>query len=325
MLSLVLAGCTTPVPPTIPSAPQSTDPAPTQRAQAVESVTFAVRAEDVLRAHQLAGLTVEVDSNRAIPVGGGQFQALVPIGDTHAVRLTRSGYLPLEWHGPLSDRTRLTARLCPDGIRVVGFGDSLTAGLKVDTASRFVMKLVGLIQGARPGFWVDFRDAGHSGDTYASALARLGSDVLAANPDVTIVEFGSNDVLKTPIDQFPATMDALLKKLTTVSPVTLVADIPYKPRWYGSWNQQTAPFDEAIAAGALRHHATPIALSERFRAAAGAGNWDLFVHDAPYDESMPDSRLQGDIHPNAAGNELMATTFAEAILQATAPSITASP
>ena len=211
--------------------------------------------------------------------------------------------------------------MCPDGIRVVGFGDSLTAGLKVERSSRFVMKLVGLIQGARRGFWVDFRDAGRSGDTYASALSRLTSDVLSANPDVTIVEFGSNDAIETPIDQFPATMDALLDPLTKVCPITLVTDIPYKARWYGNWNQETAPFNQAIAAGAQRHHAILVSFSQIFRAEAARGDWDLFVHDTPYDESLPDTQWQGDIHPNAAGNELMATTLAQAILKATEPSV----
>lgn len=319
-LAALMAGCSAPAPPPLPTQERgSSPPSP------VPPLTLQLEAQSAVNDRHLEGLTVEVDGQPARELAAGRYQAAVGPGPQHGIRLTQASCLPLTWSGSLEPGERILARLAPHGIRVVGFGDSLTAGLKVDPGARFVMKLVGLVQGARSGFWVDFRDRGHSGDTYLSAFSRLSLEVLAVNPDVTIVEFGTNDVATTPLDRFPASVDAVLTPLARVCPRILVADVPFKPRWYGGWNQQVAPFNQALAAAAARHRATLVSLSEAFRAEA-ARQWGLFEHDAPYDETLPDSRWQGDVHPNAAGNELIARTLAAAILEATRPGIaTASP
>lgn len=312
---LMLGACQASPIPAPPAAPRDVKEAP------APVLTFGVEATDRLRGRPVSQLRVDVDGVRASELASGSFEAPVPPEGEHTVRLLRQGYLPLTYRGALAQGARLEARLCPSGVRVVGFGDSLTAGLKVDMSDRFVMKLVGRIQGARPGFWVDFLDRGRSGDTYESALARLGHDVLRANPDLTLVEFGTNDVFKTPLDRFGQTMDALLDPIFRVSPAVLVADIPYKPRWYGTWNDRTAPFNRAIAQGAERHGARLVSFSAAFKQAALAGDWDLFYHEQPYDTSKPDSESQGDLHPNARGNELMAEAVAEAVLASTEPEI----
>lgn len=317
---LLMACQSVPVP--APVAPTPPSPAPQGVGTTGQpTFTFDVAASDRLRGRPVTSLRVDVDGVRADPRPDGRWGARVPASPEHTVRLVRQGFLPLTYKGPLSEGDRLEARLCPSGVRVVGFGDSLTAGLKVDLADRFVMKLVGRIQGARPGFWVDFLDRGRSGDTYQLALDRLTRDVLNANPDITLVEFGTNDAFKTPIDRFPQSLDALLGPLSRVSPGVLVADIPYKPRWAGTWNDRAAPYNAAIQEGARRHGATLVPFSRLFREAGQAGQWDLFFHEKPYDTTKPDSEAQGDLHPNAAGNQLMAEAFAEAILAVTEPEI----
>lgn len=306
-----------PAPPPPPEAP----PQDVKSVGAQPAVTFDVSATDRLRGRPVVPSRVDVDGVRAQVQPDGRWSARVAPARAHTVRLLRQGFLPLTYEGPLPTGARLEARLSPSGVRVVGFGDSLTAGLKVDLGDRFVMKLVGRIQGARPGFWVDFLDRGRSGDTYQLALDRLTPDVLNANPDITLVEFGTNDVFKTPPERFAQTMDALLAPLSRVSPGVLVADIPHKPRWHGGWNDRAAPYNRAIAEGARRHGARLVPFSTLFRQAGEAGEWDLFFHDKPYDTTKPDSVAQGDLHPNAAGNQLMAEAFAEAILAITEPEV----
>lgn len=317
--SVLLGACQ---PSVVPPGPPVSSPAPAGAAAAVGSaLSFGVEATDRLRGRALSSLRVDVDGVRAEQQQGGSWSVPASPAKEHVVRLARQGYLPLTYRGPLPQGARLVARLSPSGVRVVGFGDSLTAGLKVDLADRFVMRLVGRIQGARPGFWVDFLDRGRTGDTYQMAKERLGRDVLNSNPDITLVEFGTNDVFKTPLERFARDIDALLEPLGAVSPGVLVADIPYKPRWYGTWNDRAAPFNREIAAGASRHGARLVSFSSAFRSAASAGQWDLFFHEKPYDTTRPDSEEQGDLHPNAAGNALMAEAFAEAILAITAPEV----
>lgn len=305
--------------PVVPS-PATPPPEPVGTAER-PSLYLEVQASDRLRGRTITSLRVEVDGVRAEQQSDGRWGVKVAAAETHSVRLVRPGYLPLTYKGPLPKGAKLEARLSPSGVRVVGFGDSLTAGLKVDLGDRFVMKLVGRIQAARPGFWVDFVDQGKSGDTYSKAIQRLTDDVLNQNPDVTLVEFGTNDVFNTTLSRFPEALDDLLQPLSRVSPGVIVADIPYKPRWDGDWNEVSAPYNREIAAAAERHGAHLVSFATIFRRAAEGGVWDLFYHEAPYDPSLPDSVSQGDLHPNAAGNELMAEAFAEAILALTEPEV----
>lgn len=313
------ASCSVPQLP--PEPPPLVSPAPVSQSTLYADLTLEIAARDTVRRTTLTRLQVEVDGIRAVEQESGRFHVQVQPSNVHTVRVSCAGHMAQQWSGSVPDTIRLDAKLCPHGIRVVGFGDSVTAGLKVDTGSRFVMKLVGLIQGARPGFWVDFLDRGHPGDTYASALPRLIPDVLQANPDVTLVEFGTNDAFRVPFAQFPASIDALLSPLMSTCPLVIVTDIPYKPRWYGTWNRDAAPYNQELAAGASRHGALLLALSERFRQ-EGLKNQDLFYHEQAYNEALPDSQWQGDLHPNAAGNDLIAKAIASLILDATAPRLT---
>ncbi|HEY9856065.1 MAG TPA: SGNH/GDSL hydrolase family protein [Stenomitos sp.] len=323
-LSWLAAGCwlaaCQPLP--VPSNPPDPSPAPQHVGAAPgPALTFTVEAKELLRGRALSALKIEVDGVRAEPGPNGTWRAAVAPADRHTVRVGRQSYLTSTYQGPLVEGACLQAQLCPTGIRVVAFGDSLTAGLKVDLADRFLMKLEARLQSARPGFWVDFRDAGRSGDTYESALDRVTDDVLNANPDLTFVEFGTNDAFKTRLADFPDSVDALLAPIVQVSPRVLVADIPYKPRWYGDWNDHTAPYNRAIAEVAARNGARLVSFSQAFRKAAQGGQWDLFYHEEPYDTTKPDTVSQGDLHPNAEGNELMAETLGDAILSVTEPSI----
>jgi acyl-CoA thioesterase I len=77
----------------------------------------------------------------------------------------------------------------PRGSRVIAFGDSLTAGYKVAPGEAYPERLAAHI--GRPVL-----NRGRSGETTSEALARLESDVLAADPRVVLVCLGVNDVLR---------------------------------------------------------------------------------------------------------------------------------
>lgn len=72
---------------------------------------------------------------------------------------------------------------------VVAFGDSVVAGVGATPGNGFVSVLERLVN--QP-----IINAGKSGDTTASALARLESDVLSHDPDIVIVFLGGNDILQ---------------------------------------------------------------------------------------------------------------------------------
>ena len=78
-------------------------------------------------------------------------------------------------------------------VKIVAFGDSLTAGLGVDQDQAYPAKLEAALRAK--GFDVSVINAGVSGETTKGGLARLdwaiGDDV-----DIVIVELGANDALR---------------------------------------------------------------------------------------------------------------------------------
>lgn len=78
-------------------------------------------------------------------------------------------------------------------IRIVAFGDSLTAGYLLGPLQSFPAQLQAALD-AR-GLNVEVANAGVSGDTVAAGLARLDWAV-PAGTDMVIVELGANDALR---------------------------------------------------------------------------------------------------------------------------------
>jgi acyl-CoA thioesterase-1 len=78
-------------------------------------------------------------------------------------------------------------------VRIVAFGDSLTAGFGLPADAAFPVRLAKALNAK--GIAVEIADAGVSGDTMAGGLARLDWSV----PDGTeavILELGANDMLR---------------------------------------------------------------------------------------------------------------------------------
>jgi lysophospholipase L1-like esterase len=75
------------------------------------------------------------------------------------------------------------------GQRIIAFGDSLVEGRGATPGKDFVSVLASRLS-------TPIENAGRSGDTTGTALARLDRDVLARNPRVVIVLLGGNDFLR---------------------------------------------------------------------------------------------------------------------------------
>ena len=78
-------------------------------------------------------------------------------------------------------------------LRIVAFGDSLTAGLGVPPEESYPSRLQGRLDKA--GYPYRVINAGVSGDTTAGALRRLNW-VLKSQPSIVIIELGANDGLR---------------------------------------------------------------------------------------------------------------------------------
>jgi len=86
-------------------------------------------------------------------------------------------------HAPAVRDVRLT------GENIICFGDSLTSGFGASSGMDYPAQLSRLI--GRPVI-----NAGRSGDTTVSALARLDRDVLSRTPRIVLVTLGGNDLVR---------------------------------------------------------------------------------------------------------------------------------
>jgi acyl-CoA thioesterase-1 len=96
-------------------------------------------------------------------------------------------------------------------VRILAFGDSLTAGYGLPEGDGFVPQLQQALQ--KMGREVTVINGGLSGDTTAGGLSRLDW-MLAEKPDAVILELGANDMLRglSP-DEARANLDATIKRI----------------------------------------------------------------------------------------------------------------
>ena len=111
--------------------------------------------------------------------------------------------LVIAWPSPYAKVRNLDSR----GANVIAFGDSLTAGYGAQAGEDYPSRLSALI--AQPVI-----NAGVSGDTTQSALARIDGDVLSQDPRIVIVGLGGNDFLQSvPIATTEADLRAIVQKI----------------------------------------------------------------------------------------------------------------
>ena len=107
------------------------------------------------------------------------------------------------WPSPYAKVRDLDSR----GANLIAFGDSLTAGYGAQPGEDYPSRLSALL-GA------PVINAGVSGDTTASALARVDNDVLARDPRLVLVGLGGNDFLGgVPIATTEANLREIVRKV----------------------------------------------------------------------------------------------------------------
>ena len=195
----------------------------------------------------------------------------------------------------------LLAAAAPAGakqVRILAFGDSLTAGYGLPPGQGFVPQLQAALR--RNGVPAVVVNGGVSGDTVAAGRARLGwtLDGLAGKPDLVIVALGGNDMLRgLPPARTRADLEAILAELKRRNIRTIVAGMLAAPnlgRAYG------AEFDRIFPELARKYGATLYP----FFLANVAGHRQL---------ALPDG-----LHPNFQGIKVMVSGVAPTVLRALA-------
>ena len=177
-------------------------------------------------------------------------------------------------------------------VRVVAFGDSLTAGYGLPPEAAFPTVLERLLQAK--GHDVEVANAGVSGDTTAAGLARLDWAV-PPGTEAVILELGANDALRAlSPERARANLDAILSRLGAQGIEVLVAGMQ-APRNLGP--DYVKAFDGMFAALAEKH---------------GALLYPFFLDGVALD---PKLNLSDGLHPNAAGVRIIAERILPAVEQ----------
>lgn len=102
------------------------------------------------------------------------------------------------------------------GSNVIAFGDSLTAGYGAGAGEDYPSRV-----SASTG--IAIINAGVSGDTTESALARLDKDVLSRDPRIVIVGLGGNDYLQSvPIATTETNLRSIIDKVEAAGAAVLL-------------------------------------------------------------------------------------------------------
>ena len=169
-------------------------------------------------------------------------------------------------------------------MKLLAFGDSLTAGYNLAPAQSFPVKLEAALRAQ--GYRVQVTNAGVSGETTADGRARLSWVLASGDPfDFAVVELGANDALRglDPGAAF-ANLDAILTALTQRKVKSLLAGM-LAPRNLGE--DYVRAFD-AIYPALQAKHGVPL--------------YPFFLDGV----AMQPRLLQSDgLHPNASGVDVI--------------------
>lgn len=163
-------------------------------------------------------------------------------------------------------------------LRVIAFGDSLTAGYLLPADASFPAQLEKRLRA--DGYDVRVVNAGVSGETAADGLARLAF-TLGDKADLVIVELGANDMLRgLDTGATRETLDKIVVETKAKSKATLLAGMIASTNFGADYKKR---FD-AIYPELAARHSVPL---YPFFLAGVAGDASLLLADG--------------LHPNAAG------------------------
>lgn len=163
-------------------------------------------------------------------------------------------------------------------LRIVAFGDSLTAGYEIAPSQAFPARLEKALK--TRGHAVEVVNAGVSGDTTSAALDRLDW-AIPGGTDAVIVEFGANDALQGRDPKFArANLDKLLTKLAARNIPVLLAGMKSPRNWDKPYLDA---FDGIFSELAEKH---------------GSVYYPFFLEGVALDKTL---NLPDGLHPNAKG------------------------
>lgn len=183
--------------------------------------------------------------------------------------------------------------------KVICFGDSITNR----GYPKILAKLVA----------VDAINAGVGGNSTAKALRRLKKDVLTREPDVVVVQFGTNDLRAdadhayVPVAQFRANLESIVDQCRTQNATIVLCTLPPIDHKAFFTRHEREPFDALGGLGTL-------ITNYRDAARQVANDRQVTLVDLNSLLAKQPSWMSHDgVHPSAAGNAIIAKHVAAAV------------
>ncbi len=198
----------------------------------------------------------------------------------------------LSAYGLLALIVNLTApAACAAPIRILAFGDSLTAGYNLPPGQSFADQLEAALKAK--GYDVTVIQGGVSGDTSSGGKARLDWVLAGAKADHVIVELGANDALRgIAPEQTEANIDAILTTLDGRQIKVLLAGMLAPPNLGPDYGKRFNGLYPALA----KKHQVPL--------------YPFFLDGVA---AHPDLQLSDGMHPTVQGVGVMVKNMLPAI------------
>lgn len=172
-------------------------------------------------------------------------------------------------------------------LKIVAFGDSLTAGFDLPATAAFPNVLERRL--VADGFGVEIANAGVSGDTSAGGAARLDWSV-PEGTDLAIVELGANDMLRgAPVADAARNLAQIVERLKARKIAVVLTGM----RSVANWGEAYRRDFDAIYPDLSRRYDVPL--------------YPFFLEGVAGDRTLT---LPDGLHPNAAGVERIVDGFA---------------
>lgn len=197
---------------------------------------------------------------------------------TRAFPIVKVGVLALIVNAGLQLSILAQALAGEQPVRIVAFGDSLTAGYLLRPEEAFPHQLGMAL--AKKGHAVTISNAGVSGDTTAAGLQRFDWAV-PEGTEAVILELGANDALRgMPPEDARANLETIIQRLKARNIEILIAGMKAPTNWGADYARQ---FDAIFPELAERH---------------GLILYPFFLDGVALDASL---NLGDGLHPNGKG------------------------
>ena len=141
---------------------------------------------------------------------------------------------------------RSTAAVREERLRIVAFGDSLTAGLGVAQEDTYPVQLQRRLEAA--GYRYRVINAGVSGDTTAGGVRRIAW-VLNGKPSIVILELGANDGLRgIDLAQTRSNLETIIQRLQAAGVTVILAGMKLPPNYGKDYTARFAAIYPELAA-----------------------------------------------------------------------------